>query len=428
MAAAAAGAAAAAAPPNDGDDDGPLASMPLDVLQKIFSQVPLESRLKPAFAAKFLWLAASSPSAAGASSAASSPLGPLLPPAALGPPGAFEPTPTARRSGDDSPLFPPKAASKKRNRWSLAGHEFAAATTPKGNPKSMKGLALVGGGTGVLRGKTKWLGTNFIRGVHITDQVEISAKGRLTLIGCRIDAPIKLLGGASLTMIGCTRRLSEREIGVKVGVAAKLVMIDCNLIRVGEELTSGSPIYSRGYESVEIRNCTFDGVGMLDLTGRQEGSSSDDAQDRAQERRDRAPSTFALEGCTFKPVPLSEMGSHYDVPDNPEEDIFMRGGLNMWYSGPVAKDFCVRDNDFSGRVLFWDHWEGTMRLENNKFHGADVGADVPVRKRPQTHVEMDGMTPSEHYPVSTAVVEVVGAPPWLRHEGKNGASVECVDA
>ena len=405
---------------DDGDDEGPLASMPLDVLQRILLQVPLESRLKPAFAAKFLWLAASSPTADGASSAASSPLGPLLPPAALGPPGAFEPTPTARRSGDDSPLFPPKAASKKRNRWSLAGHEFAAATTPKGNPKSTKGLAVVGGGTGVLRGKTKWLGTNFIRGVHITDEVEIGAKGSLTLIGCRIDAPVKLMSGASLAMIGCTRRLSGRENGVKVGVGAKLVMIDCHLIRVGEEGGMGNAIYSRGYESVEIRNCTFDGVRGLDLTG--QGSSSDDAQ----ERRDKAPSTFALEGCTFKPVPLSQMGAHYEAQDNPEEDIFQRGRLNMWYSGPVAKDFCVRDNDFSGRILFWDHWEGTMRLENNKFHGAAVGADVPVRKRPQTHVEMDGITPSAHYPVSTAVVEVVGAPPWLRHEAKNGASVKCV--
>ena len=109
---AAAGGAAAAAPPNDGDDEGPLASMPLDVLQKILLQVPLESRLKPAFAAKFLWLAASSPTAAGASSAASSPLGPLLPPAALGPPGAFEPTPAAGPK-----IFPPKAASKKKNRY-----------------------------------------------------------------------------------------------------------------------------------------------------------------------------------------------------------------------------------------------------------------------------------------------------------------------
>ena len=67
-----------AAAPDDGDFEGPLASMPLDVLQKILVQVPLESRLKPAFAAKFLWLAASSPTAAGRSS----PLGPLLPPPA----------------------------------------------------------------------------------------------------------------------------------------------------------------------------------------------------------------------------------------------------------------------------------------------------------------------------------------------------------
>ena len=135
-------------------------------------------------------------------------------------------------------------------------------------------------------------------------------------------------------------------------------------------------------------------------------------------------STFALEGCTFKPRLPSQI-DNYKAHNNPEEDILQRGGSNMWYVGPAAKEFSVRDNDFAGTLFFWGHTQGTLRLENNRFHGADVQSGW-TQNGLKDHITMTGMKPDERYPVSTAVVEVVDAPPWLRSKCKHGNSVECV--
>ncbi len=101
--------------------------------------------------------------------------------------------------------------------------------------------------------------------------------------------------------------------------------------------------------------------------------------------------------------------------------------VSPWYTGAVAHEFRVRGNDFAGGLMFWQLHEGTMVLDNNTFHGPGAvqpyqagTEDAANRRRSSSHVEvyvMDGET-------STAVVHVRGAPSWLRHEARNGASIQ----
>ena len=124
---------------------GMLASMSLEILQEILAQLPLCSRLQPAFAAKFMWLAATSTDGRN-HDMSSSPLGALLPPTALGS-GRWEIAPTGVQLSGHF-VFPPAQSSKTRNHWLLtgAGGDFSVVPTPKGNAKTMSRLALAGGG------------------------------------------------------------------------------------------------------------------------------------------------------------------------------------------------------------------------------------------------------------------------------------------
>jgi hypothetical protein len=225
--------------------------MTLEILQEILLQLPIAARLPPCFAAKFLWHAAS------AGEAGSSPLAPLLPPPALGPPRAWELAPAddyCLQQLDKIPFvaslpigaawFPPRAASKARNRWLLQSGPldedgdpsiiYAVRPTPKGNPRALKNLALAGGGTARLHGATKWMGVNFFRGVEIRGDMTFGPGSQITLVGCHIKAPIKQLGGGgSLTLIGCTVDAGPPRAGgygVKLGADGHLLILNCTFV------------------------------------------------------------------------------------------------------------------------------------------------------------------------------------------------------
>ena len=406
---------------NAGAQQGPLAYMPFHILQHIIVQLPLRTRLTAGCAAKFIWLAASSP--ADASGAASAPLGELLPPTGLGVARRWEPAWEAAvvdRSltvyVGERPLgkpcaFPPPAASRSRNWWSLAGHAYVAGQTPKGKPKSVKGLALCGGGTGNLHGATKWIGVNFVRGVQIHGGMELAAKSSTTLVGCHVRGSLKVMAHASLLLIGC--RIDSGAIAVKGGSRSKLVMRDCRV--------SGSKyaVSSRGFDVVDIQNCIFPNRGLT-LTASSDGN--------AAMRKRATPSKVILQDCTFLPPTEEEFRlrhpDHAPLP-NPDDQAWVRAradnGLNLWYAGPVAHEFICQRNSFSYEILFWDILEGTIVLDNNIFHRS---------LRDEHHVRVTGLNPVDFpdHPNSSFVLQVLGAPSWLRWSSEYGAEVRMLTA
>jgi hypothetical protein len=414
-------------------EEGMLGRMSLELLQEILVKLPLRARLQPAVSAKFLWLAASSPMTADGQAAASSPLGALLPPRGLGAPRAWTAAPTDTLHTTGHAIFPPSRVSKCGH-WLLTGNTYTVVPTPKGNPKTLKNFALAGGGTGVLRGETKWSGLNYIRGVHIVDDIVLAPRSEVIFVGCRIDGYIKQLGNGSLTLIDCTLvRVSRSEQsgsstlgmsinmhslgdpGVKVGNKGKLTMLGCRITGPRDK----PDIAARNFSEIDIQDCIFEcaiSCGNLSVGYTTYGSQVAET-----------PARFLLEGCTFKPTPLAQMGPGYVPPQAVEDDVFIRGSRSIWYTGAVAHQFRVRGNDFAGGLMFWQLHEGTILLEDNTFHGPRAAQpyqagteDAAHRRRSSSHVEvyvMDGET-------STATVHVRGAPSWLRTEAQNGASIQ----
>eukprot|EP01043_Picozoa_sp_COSAG02_P074016 COSAG02_NODE_14634_length_1252_cov_1.515178_1_plen_365_part_01 len=253
-------------------EEGMLGRMSLELLQEILVKLPLRARLQPAVSAKFLWLAASSPMTADGQAAASSPLGALLPPRGLGAPRAWTAAPTDTLHTTGHAIFPPSRVSKCGH-WLLTGNTYTVVPTPKGNPKTLKNFALAGGGTGVLRGETKWSGLNYIRGVHIVDDMVLAPRSEVTFVGCRIDGYIKQLGNGSLTLIDCTLvRVSRSEQsgsstlgmsinmhslgdpGVKVGNKGKLTMLGCRITGPRDK----PDIAARNFSEIDIQDCIFE--------------------------------------------------------------------------------------------------------------------------------------------------------------------------
>lgn len=414
-------------------EEGMLARMSLELLQEILVNLPLRARLQPAISAKFLWLAACSPMMADDQVAESSPLGALLPPPGLGAPLAWAAAPTNALHTNGHAIFPPPQAPKCSH-WLLTGNTYTVVATPKGNPKTLKNFAVAGGGTGVLRGETKWSGLNYIRGVRIVDDMVLAPHSEVILVGCHIGGYIKQLANGSLTLIDCTLvRVSRSEQsgsstlgmgnnmhslgdpGVKVGNKGKLTMLGCHITGPRDK----PDVAARNFSEINIQDCIFENAlssGNLSVGYQTYGAQVAET-----------PAKFCLEGCLFKPVPLTQMGPGYVPPQAVEDDVFVRGSRSMWYTGAVAHEFRVRGNDFAGGLMFWQLHEGTMVLDNNTFHGPGAvqpyqagTEDAANRRRSSSHVEvyvMDGET-------STAVVHVRGAPSWLRHEARNGASIQ----
>ena len=405
-----------------------LGRLSLDLLQEILVRLPLRSRLQPALSAKFLWLAASSPMTDGQAEKVP-PLGALLPPLCLGVPCTWAPVP--------SNVFPPSRVSQSSSHWLLAGQTCTVVPTPKGNPKTLKNLGLSGGGTGALLGETKWSGVNFVRGVRLVNDIELAPHSDVVFVGCRIEGYIKQLAHGSLTLIECTlvrvarseqvgsstlgRDINGHDLGdpgVKVGTRGKLTMLGCRVTGPRDK----PDIAARNYSEIDIQDCIFEsGVSCGNLSVGYQAYGEQVAE---------TPARFHLEGCTFKPTPLTQMGADYIPPEEAEDDVFLRGSRSVWYTGAVAHECRVRDNDFGGGLMFWQLLEGMMLLENNTFHGSCQSAaldpyqagteDGTQLRRSSSHVEvfvMDGAT-------STAVVKVRGAPTWLRHEARNGASIQ----
>ena len=407
-----------------------LGRLSLELLQEILVQLPLRFRLQPALSAKFLWLAASSPMTTNGQAEKVFPLGALLPPPSLGMPCTWAPVPNN--------VFPPpsRAVSKGGSRWLLAGQTYTVMRTPKGNPKTLKNLALSGGGTGVLLGETKWSGLNFVRGVRIVNDMVLAAHSDVRFVGCRIEGYIKQLGHGSLTLIGCTlvrvarseqagsnilgRDANDHDLGdpgVKVGTRGKLTMLGCRVTGPRDK----PDIAARNYSEIDIQDCIFaNGVSCGNLSVGYQTYGGEVAE---------TPAKFHLEGCTFKPTPLAQMGADYTPPEAAEDDVFLRGSRSVWYTGALAHTYRVRDNDFAGGLMFWQLLKGVMLLEDNTFHGSCPPAAVDPyragtedgahRRRSASHVEVFVMDAT-----STAVVEVRGAPSWLRCEAKNGATIE----
>lgn len=407
-------------------EKGMLGRMSLELLQEILVKLPLRARLQPAMSAKFLWLAASSPMTAGVQAAASSPLGALLPPPGLGAPRAWvaAPTDTLHRTGHA--IFPPPRASK-RTHWLLTGNTYTVVPSPKGNPRTLKNFALAGGGTGVLRGATKWSGLIYIRGVRIVDDIVLAPHSEVTFVGCRIDGYIKQLGNGSLTLIDCTLvRVSRSEQsdmyrlgdpGVKVGNKGKLTMLGCRITGPRDK----PDIAARNFSEIDIQDCIFESASSC-------GNLSVGYQTFGTQVAE-TPARFQLEGCTFKPTPLAQMGPGYVPPEEVDDDVFVRGYRSLWYTGAVAHEFRVRGNDFAGGLMFWQLLEGTMLLDRNTFHGPQAvqpyqagTEDAAKMRRSSSHVECYVMDAT-----STAVVHVQSAPSWLRTEARNGASIQ-IDA
>lgn len=143
--------------------------------------------------------------------------------------------------------------------------EFAVVPTPKGNAKSMKNLALAGGGVGVLRGATKWSGVNHFCGLHIIGDMDFGSKTLTTLVGCHVEGHIKVSTHGSLTMIGCTHSPRAGAKALRIGKKGKLTMLDC---RVVHSAGTKGDIDARHYEEIDIQK--FDPISsrFLHVSGR----------------------------------------------------------------------------------------------------------------------------------------------------------------
>lgn len=137
--------------------------------------------------------------------------------------------------------------------------------TLQGNTQALKSLILCGGGTGKLSGPTRWIGENFVRGVHLAE-MEISG-GHTTLVGCRLQGAIRVTGKASLSLRNCTMDNDNALVdsygnvldnyGIRLHKECALLASDCSFRMTGFRFPQKEVIYALRPQYVILKRCNF---------------------------------------------------------------------------------------------------------------------------------------------------------------------------